>query len=76
MVKYVWVRVRREDFEKIIQNKKIPIERDLRMITGKQIKISNPQLFKIAANSVWDLGEDFQGKIIKAIRFKKGDLKI
>lgn len=73
---YVWVRIRKEDYEKMINNKKIPMEEDLRKITGKQIKIKNTQLFKIAANSVWDLGENYQYKIFKAIKIKKGGLKL
>lgn len=52
------------------------MEQDLRSMTGKPIKIKNTQLFKIAANATWDLGTDFQGKILNAIRIKKGDLKL
>lgn len=73
---YVWVRIRKEDFEKIINTKKIPIENDLRKIIGKKIILKNTQLFKIAANATWDLGENFQRKIIGAVRIKKKDLRI
>ena len=73
MVKYVWVRIRKEDFDKIVQTKKIPIQKDLKALTGKSINLKNTQLFKIAANSTWDLGKNFQG-IIKAVKIKKGDL--
>jgi hypothetical protein len=45
-------------------------------LVGKNIELKNTQLFKIAANSTWDLGENFQNKIIGAIRIKKKDLKI
>jgi len=68
--------MRREDFDKIIQTKKIPMEDDIETIIGKKIKIKNTQLFNIAANSVWDLGENFQNRIIKAVRIKKGDIKL
>lgn len=74
MVKYKWVRMKKEDYEKIIQTKKVPLEEDVRRITGKVIDIKNPQLFTIAANAVWDLGGDYQSKIIGAIKIKKGDL--
>jgi len=73
---YVFVRIRREDFEKIVNTKKVPIQNDLKRLTGKKIEIKNTQLFKIAANATWDLGQDFQNKIIKAVRIKKKDLKI
>lgn len=75
MVKYVWVRIRKEDYDKIVNTKKIPMEQDIKAITGKPINIKNTQLFKIAANATWDLGKDFQGKIIKAVRIKKGDIR-
>lgn len=74
--KYVFVRMRREDFEKIIKEKKLPMEQDLKDILGKPIKIKNTQLFKIAANSTWDLGGDVQHQLLKGIRIKKGDLKL
>ena len=74
--RYVFVRMRREDFEKIIKEKKAPMEQDLREIMGKPIKIKNIQLFRIAANSTWDLGEDYQHKIIRAVKLKRGNLKI
>lgn len=73
---YVMVRVRREDYEKLMSSKKVPMEQDLKAITGKSIKIKNTQLMKIAANAVWDLGDNFQDKIIGAVRIKKKDLKI
>lgn len=74
--KYVFVRMRRADFEKIINEKKIPMEQDLRKMTGKKINIKNTQLFNIAANCTWDLGGDFQKKIIGSVRIKKKDLNI
>lgn len=74
--KYIFVRVRRVDFEKMIKEKKVPMEQDLERMTGKPIKIKNTQLFKIAANSTWDLGTDFQRKIIGAVRIKKKDIKL
>ncbi len=73
--RYVFVRMRRVDFEKMINEKKIPMEQDLKQMTGKTIKIKNTQLMKIAANSTWDLGKDFQNKIIGAVRIKKNKLK-
>lgn len=73
---YVFVRMRKEDFDKIVQTKKIPMEQDMQRIVGKKIKIKTTQLFNIAANSVWDLGDNFQHRIIKAVRVKRGDLKI
>lgn len=73
--KYVFVRMKREDFEKIIQEKKIPMEQDLKEMMGKPIKIKNTQLFKIAANATWDLGADFQDRIIKAVKINRGKLK-
>lgn len=73
--RYVFVRMRKEDFDKIVKEKKVPMEKDLKMIMGKPIKIKTTQLFKIAANSTWDLGENFQGKIIKAVKLKKGTIK-
>lgn len=74
--KYIFVRIRREDYEKMINTKKIPIERELKQLTGKTIQLKNTQLFSIAANSVWDLGANFQNKIIGAVRIKKSDLKL
>lgn len=74
--KYVFIRMRREDYERMIDTKKIPMERELRQMVGKKIVIKNTQLMNIAANSVWDLGSNFQSKMIKAIRVKKGGLKL
>lgn len=68
--------MRKEDFDRIMQTKKAPIEADLRRLTGKKINLKNTQLFKIASFSVWDLGTNFQDKIIGAVRVKKGDLKL
>lgn len=76
VAKYVFVRMRKADFDRIIKEKKVPMEQDLKMIVGKPIKIKNTQLFSIAANSTWDLGEEYQGKIFKAIKIKKGALKL
>lgn len=73
--KYVFVRMRREDFDKIINEKKLPMEQDLKEIMGKPITIKNTQLFKIAANATWDLGGDFQSKIINAVKLKQGRIK-
>lgn len=73
--RYIFVRMRKEDFEKIIREKKIPMEQDLKAMAGKEIKIKNTQLMKIAANATWDLGADFQHKIINAVKLKKGALK-
>lgn len=73
---YIWVRIRKEDFEKIVTTKREPIEQYLLKLTGKPIKIKNTQLFKIAANSTWDLGNNYQKKIIGAIRVKKKDLNL
>lgn len=73
---YVFVRVPKEDYDKIIQEKKIPMEQDLKQIMGKPIKIKDTQLFgRIAANATWDLGNDFQTKIINAVKIKKRCLK-
>jgi len=74
--KYVFVRMRRADFEKIINEKKIPMEQDLRKMTGKKINIKNTQLFNIAANCTWDLGTNFANKIIGSVKVKKKDLKL
>jgi len=76
VVRYVHIRMRKEDYDRMMATKKVPIEADLRRITGKKINLKNTQLMKIAANSVWDLGANFQHKIIGAVRIKKGDLKI
>lgn len=69
--RYVWVRIRKEDFEKIVKEKKIPMEQDLRMILGKPIKIKNTELFRLAANSTWDLGANFQTQMLNAIQIKR-----
>ena len=74
--RYVWVRIRKEDQEKIVNTKKIPMEQEIKQLTGKYKEIKNPQLFKIAANSTWDLGINYQNKIIGAVKIKKGDLRI
>lgn len=74
--RYVFVRMRREDFEKIVKEKKVPMEQDLREILGKPTKIKITQLFKIAANSTWDLGQNFDQKIIRAVKIKRGNLRI
>lgn len=74
--RYIFVRMRREDFEKIVKEKKLPMEQDLKEITGKPIHIKNIQLFRIAANSTWDLGEDYQHKIIRAIKLKRSNLNL
>lgn len=68
---YVHVRLRREDFEKIIRTKKEPIQQDLSNLMGKKIKLKNIDLFRIAANSVWDLGTNFQSKIVGIVKVKK-----
>ena len=74
--KYVFVRVPKEFYDKIIREKKVPMEQDLKEIVGKPIKIKDTQLFgRIAANATWDLGGDFQTKIINAVKIKKGALK-
>lgn len=69
--RYVLVRMRRSDYEKIMNTKRKPMEDDLKKIVGKNIKIKDIDVFSIAANSVWDLGADYQGKIFKAIKLKK-----
>lgn len=69
--KYVFVRMRREDFQKIVREKKVPMEQDLKRLTGKTIKIPNTQLFSIAANSVWDFGTSFQAKMFKLMKIPK-----
>lgn len=74
--RYKFVRIRLEDYNKIVNEKKATIEHDLHSLTGKKIKIKDTQLFSIAANSVWDLGEAFQTKIIKAVRIKKGEVRL
>lgn len=74
--RYVLVRMRRSDFDKIMQTKKKPIEQDLQKIVGKKINIKNIDMFTIAANSVWDLGSNYQGKIIRAVKIKKPNFKI
>lgn len=63
--------MRKTDFEKIIKEKKIPMEQDLKKLTGKTIKIPNTQLFNIAANSIWDFGTDFETKMFKLIKLPK-----
>lgn len=68
--KYVFVRMRKEDFEKIVKEKKIPMEQDLRKLTGKELKITNTQLFKIAANSTWDFNTQFGPKMFKLMKLK------
>lgn len=74
--KYVFVRMDKVDFDKIIKEKKIPMEQDLRGLMGKPIKIKNIQLFKICANCTWELGGDIENKLFRGIRIKKGDVKI
>jgi hypothetical protein len=69
--RYVFVRIKRDDFNKIMKEKKLPMEQDLQAITGKIIKLKNTQIFSIAANSTWDLGEEFQGILLKGIKLKK-----
>lgn len=67
---YVFVRMRRSDFDKIMNEKKKPMEQELRMITGKHVKIKNIQLFNIAANSSWDLGLNANRKLVNSIKLK------
>lgn len=69
--KYVFVRMRKADFEKIVREKKVPMEQDLKKLTGKSIKIPNTQLFNIAANSTWDFNTDFATKMFKLIKLPK-----
>lgn len=69
--KYVFVRMRKADFEKIVNEKKIPIEQDLSKMAGKVIKIKNPQLFRLASEATWDFGTDFEHKFTKAIKLDK-----
>lgn len=69
--KYVFVRIRKSDFEKMMREKKQPIERDLKKLTGKDIKIPNTQLFKIAAHSTWDFDTTFANKMFKLIKIPK-----
>lgn len=73
---YIMVRIRKEDYDRIVSTKKIPMEQDIFKITGKEINIKNTQLFKIAANATWDLGENFQQKIIGSVRIKKGCIRL
>jgi len=73
---YVFIRMRKEDYEKMINTKKIPMQQDLKLITGKNIEIKITQLMNIAANATWDLGSNFKNKIIGAVRIKKSDLKL
>jgi hypothetical protein len=75
-ISYVFVRMRKEDFEKIIKEKKVPMEQDLKEIMGKPIKIKTTQLFKIAANCTWDLGQNYQNNLFHAIKIKKGKLNL
>jgi len=74
--RYVFVRMRKEDFEKIIKEKKVPMEQDLQDIMGKPVKMKLTQLFKIAANSTWDLGNNYQNKMFHAIKIKRGKLNL
>lgn len=69
--KYIFVRVRKIDFDKIIKEKKEPMEQDLRKLLGKPVKISNTQLFNIAANSIWDFNSPFGPKMFKLMKIKK-----
>lgn len=73
---YKWVRMRKEDYDKIVNHKKRAMEEDLRMISGKQIKIKDTQIFKIAANSTWEIGDSLERNIRKSIVPKKGRLKL
>lgn len=68
---YVFVRMKRRDFDKIMNEKKKPMEQELKMITGKTIKIKNTQLFNIAANSSWDLGVNANRKLVDSIKLKR-----
>jgi len=63
--------MRKADFDKIIKEKKEPMEQDLTKLMGKQVKIKNTQLFNIAANCTWDFNSPFSPKIIKLMRIKK-----
>lgn len=74
--KYVMVRMRREDFDRLVNQKKIPMERDVSAIIGKEFKIKNIDLFRIASTAEWDLGKNFANKIIGSVRVKKGDLRL
>lgn len=65
------VRIRKQDYEKLINTKKILIENDIKKITGINVKLSSSQMFEIAANSTWDLGENYQHKILKVFKKKK-----
>lgn len=71
---YKLVRIRLKDYEKMMREKKEPMEQDLREAFGKNIKIKDIQFFHIIANNTLDLGSNFAHKIIGAIKIKKKDL--
>lgn len=76
MTKYILVRMRRSDFEKIMETKKKPMEDDLRKLTGKNVKLKIIDVFSIASNAVWDLGSGYQNKIIKTVKLKKPNFRL
>jgi|TARA_R100001530_G_scaffold45489_1_gene34295 hypothetical protein len=75
--RYQWVRMRKEDYEKIVRTKKQPIQNEIRMLMNKpDFNLKDTQLFRLAAASVWDLGDNYKEKISRTIKRKGGGFKI
>lgn len=73
--KYVMVRVPKQAFERMINEKKIPIEQEVKALTGKDFELKNTDLMKLASKAVWDFGDNYEQKIIGTLKVKKKDLK-
>lgn len=77
MVSYVFVRMRKEDYERLINQKKIPMQQEIRnLINNNSFNLKNPDFFKIVSRSTIDLGEDYQRKLLGSIKFKGAKFSI
>lgn len=74
-IQYKWVRMRKVDYEKMVRDKKIPMEQQFKLMTGKKKKLSDVKLMTMGANSTWDFGKDANEKLFKAFTSKKNKLR-
>ena len=66
MVKqYKYVRIYIDDYNKIISQKKIPLEKQITKLTGKKTNLSTPKLFSIASKCNWDVKKMFENPNLK-----------
>lgn len=64
VTKYKMVRMKREDFEKIMAKKR-DMEFDLQRISGRPLRLKDIRLFKIIADSTWEL-PDYKNSLMNA----------